>query len=134
MSNCLTLYYCGNNDDGTSRIFNKWTETVYPYTSHSLRCSDFDKNSRVKRKYHFFLKGKNYPVSVAAMSYLDARLRFWTAFKQKKRIKYLRFEHDRLFTKVTVSDIDSRSPIGLSNVSILQQNFLSVDRVNQSPG
>lgn len=121
MSNCLTLYYCRINDDSSNRVFNQWTETVYPYTSHSLRCSDFDKKGRVRKKYHFTLKGKIYPVSVIANSYLEARLKFWTAFKQKKQVKFLRFEHDRLFAKVTVSDIDSRTPIGLSNVSILQQ-------------
>lgn len=121
MSNCLTLYYCRINDDGSNRVFNQRTETVYPYILHSLRCSDFDKNSRVKKKYHFLLKGKKYPVSVVSASYLEARLKFWSAFRQKKQIKFLRFEHDRMFESVTVSDIDSRTPIGLSNVSILQQ-------------
>lgn len=123
MSQKLSIYQVRNSDSRCAADFNKWSEITHGYTSHSLKPSLFDKNSKIQYRFCFSVKWMPFPVYVVSNCFLSARLKFWTAVKGKKQIKNLSFFHDRLVSSVVVLAADSASVIGLSNVSILQQKI-----------
>jgi hypothetical protein len=123
MSSKLSVFHVRNTGQKHITEFNKWSEICHIYTQHNLSPRFFDKSGKEVLKFNFYVKWLNYPLSVNSTDYLTARLKFWTAFRGKKQIKRLSYYHDRLIEKIEVLEGKSARPIGLSNVSILQQNF-----------
>lgn len=105
----------------SSDLFHKWLEICHVYTLHNLTADDFFKKNSKESNYSFHLKYLSYPLIVKSNCFLTARLKFWCAIRQRKKLQYLSFYHDRLISKVEKTPISAASPIGLSKVSILQQ-------------
>ena len=123
MSSKLSVFHVRNTEQKQIAEFNKWSGACHIYTLHNLSPRYFDKERKEVIIFNFYVKWLDYPLCVRSTDYLTARLKFWTAFKGKKQIKHLSYFHDRLIDRVEVLPAESARLIGLSNVSILQQNF-----------
>lgn len=118
----LLLYYSRNHKNPLSlNLFQEWLDICHSYTLHNLSAEQFSKKNKVVSSYSFYLKNHSYPLTVKSNCYLSARLLFWKAFRNRKKLQSLSFYHDRLLSKIEISVVSSASPIGLSKVSILQQ-------------
>lgn len=119
----LSVYQNKSKNSIEFSDFNKWKEITHIYTITNLLPKHFDTGSKKLYKFQFTLRNSYLPLSVYAENYKTARLRFHTAFRQKKQIKHLKFEHDRIFSRIEISEPEIGRPIGLSKVSSLQQNY-----------